>query len=140
MRIEEAIVQRLDATPAVTTLATGGVWQLTVPQHEGRPSVRVQLIDEPRPGHLRGYASVLVARVQIDTFAGTTNSVPDAYTAVGDLAEAVAGALGPEPFYVGGSPALRVLAVFREDRQPFDPDEHGTYRMMQDFRVWFRQT
>lgn len=135
--IEVVIAEKLLATGAVTAIATGGVHQLVVTQHESRPAVRVQLIDQPQRAHLRGYTKVYLSRIQIDAFAQITDDVLDAYQAVADLSDAIADALGPEPFEVG-SPATQVLMVLRDDRRPFEPDAQGNYRMMNDFRVWHR--
>lgn len=133
--IELAIAEQLLATPAVTALATGGVHQLIVPQHETRPSVRIQLIDQPRRAHLRGYEDIKRSRLQIDAFAQPSSTVEDPYFTLSELADAIDAALGPEPFEAG-SPATRVLLVLRDDRRPFEPDEFHNYRMMQDYRIW----
>lgn len=133
--IEVAIADKLLATSAVTTIATGGVYQMLVPQHESRPSVRVQLIDQPRRAHLRGYIDIKQSRVQIDAFAQGDGT--DAYATVAELSDAIDAALGPIPFSVG-SPATDVLLVLRDDRRPFEPDEHLNFRMMQEYRIWHR--
>lgn len=136
--IEIALAETLAADASVAALATGGVHQLVVPQHESRPAIRVQLIDQPRRAHLRGYLDVWLSRVQIDAFAQLNDDTPDPYTAISDLSDAIDAALGPEPFTTAGSPALEVLLVLRDDRRPFEPDEHWNIRMMQDYRVWHR--
>ena len=139
MRIEEEIRDVLAADATVAALATGGVYQLLVPQHETRPSVRVQLIDEPTSHHLRGQGRVMRARIQIDSFANL-NVTADPYDAIADLSEAIDAALMPEPFDTPGSPTLEVLFVRRVDRRPFDPDEFFNFRMMTDYEITFRTT
>jgi hypothetical protein len=136
MTIEQAVVEWLEDWPAVTAIAGSRVYREVAPENEFRPHVRVQLIDEPRQAHLRGPESLLVSLVQVDAFAQQTDVTPEASGVVSDLAAAIEDALGPRaPFTVG---SIQVVMALRNDRRPFEPDEHDNFRMMQDFRIWHR--
>lgn len=136
MNVEMAVRDRIASK---VTRLSDRVWVLFREQHGTTPSVRVQLISEVKPPHLRGPAGTKFARVQTDVFVGLTD-VDDAYTEADDVMNEIESALGPEPFDVGGSPAdVRIMAAFPDGRRPmFEPGEDEEVRVEQDFLIWWK--
>lgn len=136
MNIEVAV--RSQIATAVTRVS-GRVWQLMRQQHGVTPSIRVQLVSEVKPPHLRGRAGMKFARVQTDVFVGIAD-VDDPYTEADEIMTEIEDALGPEPFAVGGSPAdLEVSAAFPDGRRPImESDEDQEVRISQDFLIWWK--
>lgn len=138
MTVEEAVADKLLTTGAVTALVSTRITQLIVPQHSAFPAIRVQLIDEPIRYHLRGNVDLTAARVQVDAFAKIGSS--DAYLSATTIADAVRDALTIEGWSVG-SPSRLVQAAFLMSRRVmFESDEFRLVRVMQDFRVWSKES
>lgn len=139
--IEAAICERLEAELMASPGSdVQGVWQLIVEQSADTPAVRVQLIDEVKPAHLRGPAGMKFARVQTDVYVGMADD-SDPYGLSTDIMEAIEAALQPEPFEAGGSPPeIEVRAALPQGRQPFFvSQETKQIGQSQDFFVWWRR-
>ncbi len=139
--IEAAICQHLaDALAPSAGADVQGVWQLIIPQSAETPAVRVQLVSERRPPHLRGPAGTSFARIQTDVYVGVAD-VSDPYALATDIMEAVELALFPEPFQAGGSPVeIEVVGAFPQGRFPmYDPGEVKRVAQTQDFFVWWKR-
>lgn len=138
MTIESAIANHLDE--AGTSLA-GRVWQLLRPQAGSTPSVRVQIISEVKPPHLRGPAGMQFARVQTDVFV-QSNAATDPYETATDLMEDIENALGPgAPFTVEGSPGADVYVQLAQPdgrRALIEDEDDREVRIQQDFLVWWK--
>lgn len=133
MTAEEAIATRLLATSGVTSLVSTRVWMLKLPQAPTLPAIRVQLITEQTPKHLRGPIGTKPSRIQVDCYA-LESSGSDPYAAASAVADAVAAAIGFAPFTAG---TVRVQSVEQMDRQPiYESEELRLVRMLLDYRVW----
>lgn len=143
MTIEAGIVERIKAIAAVTALVSTRVYPLTLPQKVALPAVRVQVVWEVNPFHLRGAVNVQTTRIQVDAFAVEK---AQAIAVLEAIAGNWAGADPPNGLSgwsgaVGGSPAtLLVRGVFPESRrEQYVPDEIRAVRVSQDYRiVWSR--
>lgn len=134
MTVETALVTKLKATAGVTALVSSRVWLLRLPQTPTLPAIRVQLITEQNPKHLRGPIGTKPSRVQVDCYAEETSGA-DPYASVGTIADAVEAAIGLAPFTVGG--ALRVQTAERVDRRAmYESEELRMVRMLLDLRIW----
>lgn len=89
-----ALVDRLLADPGVAGLVGDRIHWGIVPQGTPLPYVRLQVVSDPRPQHLKGYEGARTSRVQSDSFAAT-------YAASRAIAEAQVAAL-TEPADHGG--------------------------------------
>jgi hypothetical protein len=131
----EHLANELIASPGADVQA---VYQLIVEQSPELPVVRVQLVDENRPPHLRGPAGACFARIQTDVYvAWGTESYTQAY----EIMQAIEDALFPQPFQAGGSPPeLQIMGAFPQGRQPaFVSSERKMVTQTQDFFVWWRR-
>ena len=138
MTVEQAVLDQCLADPAVDAIVDERGYQLRLPQTPTYPAFRVQEISEPLLHHLRGYDLTKRARVQVDVFAeeGDDN---DAYADCVALADAIEGALLPEPFTDGSPATLEVTGVLRLNREVmYEPDDLRLVRIMLDFAVWHR--
>lgn len=132
MTVEEAVIAKLKATAAVTTLVSTRVYMLKLPARPTLPAVRVQVISDPERKHLRGPHGGSEARIQIDAYVAETDADP--YGKAASLAIAVNDALVYEGFTVG---SVRVQCAERIDRRAMrEADELNLVRILQDFRVW----
>lgn len=133
MTAEEAVVDKLLATAAVTALVSQRVHQLILPQHPTYPAIRVQLIDEPEEYQLRGTSQPTYSRVQVDAYERV--GAVDAYLTATTIAAAVNDALTVVLWEVG-SPPFVVSGVFRKDKRVlYEDEEFKLVRVMQDYRV-----
>jgi hypothetical protein len=131
---EEAVLDQLLATSAVTDLVGQRVYQLMLPEHGTLPAIRVQLIDDPELYHLRGNMLPGYAMVQVDSYA-RRSSGGDPYLEVATVGAAVNSALTVEGWQVG-SPPRYALGVFRKRRRPlFEGEELQHARIWQDYLV-----
>ena len=140
MRVEEVVRAKLLASAGVTALVGTRVYQLLLQQGPTYPAIRVQLISEPRPNHLRGADGSIRSRVQVDAYAQVGNGT-DPYDGAADVADAVRDALaGTAPFDDGGSPPETVVTgVFVDNRRVlYEPEELRVVRVSQDVIVWSR--
>ena len=141
MTIEQAIVERLKDQASVTALVGTRIYQLVLPQRPTLPAVRVQVIDEDDPQHLRGPVGKQQSRIQVDAYGAEAAG----YVAVAAIAAAIHGdglggsATGLSGFVgdVGGSPAeIHIAAVQRLTRSPmYEAGELRLVRIRQDYRV-----
>ncbi len=117
-----------------------GVWQLIIDQHAETPAVRVQLISENRPPHLRGPAGMSFARIQTDVYVSVGDAA-DPYAMATDIMQAIEDAVFPVPFTAGGSPVEIAFALAApQGRSPmYDPAETKRVAQTQDFFVWWRR-
>ena len=139
--IEAAICQHLaDELMGSPGADVQGVWQLIVDQEADTPNVRVQLVSEVKPPHLRGPAGTQFARIQTDVYVGVGDD-SDPYALATDIMQAIEDALFPTPFQAGGSPPeLQIAAAFPQGRNPmFDSAERKQVAQTQDFFVWWRR-
>lgn len=132
MSVEKVVRDRLVSAG----VASGRVYQLTLPQKPVLPAVRVQLVDQPVRYHLRGKDGLYRSVIQTDVFVTEGSG----YSACATLADAIDASLSGSVFSDGGSPQeLSVVAVFRESRRPmFEAGELRLIRIMQDYEVWHR--
>jgi hypothetical protein len=136
--VEEAVREHLLAAAGVSALVGTRVYMLRLPQHETLPSVRVQLVDEPKNYHLRGPSGATRARVQVDAYAEAAGGA-DPYATATAVADAVDAALSGQVFNAGSPVSLRITGAMRDGRRPFDePDELRQVRVSQDYIVWSR--
>lgn len=134
MTVEAAIVAKLKATSAVAALVSARIYLLKLPSKVTYPAIRVQLISDREPKHLRGPIGLHEDRVQIDAYEAETATDP--YGSAGSVAEAVNAALVFEGFTVG---AVRVQSAEQVDRRSMrEADELNLVRILQDFKVWSR--
>lgn len=82
----DALIERLNAAAPVNALVGSRVYRINRPQNSVNPSIRLQVISDPRPEHLGGYDGARQSRVQVDCFA-------DKSTTARDLAEKVISAV-----------------------------------------------
>lgn len=137
MTVEQAVIERLQASADVTALVSTRIYQLTLPQKPTLPAIRVQLISEPRTYQLRGEDGAIRARVQVDAYAAEGNGT-DPYAAAHAVAEAVRGALSGKRFTVG-SPAITVMGAMVDNRRVlYEAGELRSVNHSQDFIVWWR--
>lgn len=142
MTPEEAVAARLEAIGAVTSLVSTRIYMLKLPQGPTLPAIRVQLIDDIKPYHLRGGTRCSRARIQVDAYADEASG-GDPYASASEVAEAIHGDDTGSGLsgWTGsiGSPAFEVLGIFRLDRDAsYDPDHLRLVRMRQDYAVHFR--
>lgn len=64
-----ALRARILADPDVAALVGTRVYPVIVPQDAISPYVRMQVISDPRPMHLKGYQAMRQSRVQVDCMA-----------------------------------------------------------------------
>lgn len=135
MTVEQAIRERLVATPGVAALAGTRVRQLLLRQKETMPAVRVQLISEPRQYQLRGEDGAVRSRVQVDAYDAEDGG---AYAGAVALADAVRAALSGQRFTDSGSPpSVQVTGCFVDGRRVmYEAEEQRLVRVSQDFIVW----
>ncbi len=139
MTVEEAVLDHLLATAAVTALVSTRIYQLVLPEHPTLPAIRVQLVDEPEIYHLRGNEVLTYARVQVDSYARKVSG-GDPYLSAVTIADAVNDALTVEGWSVG-SPPRYTAGVFRILRRTmFESEELQLVRVWQDYRVISAQT
>ncbi len=60
----------IGAGPIAAIVGTQVFWTI-VPQGRGLPYLRLQVVSDPRPGHLKGFDAARQTRVQCDCFAPT---------------------------------------------------------------------
>lgn len=84
--LQTALVNRLLAAPDVAAIAATRIKWGIVPQSTPKPYIRMQVISDTRPQHLKGYDGSRPTRVQVDCFAET-------YGAAAALAHAVIAAV-----------------------------------------------
>jgi len=133
--VESAIRDRLAADAGVAALVGPRVYALKLPQDVTLPAIRVQLIDEPRPYHLRGADALTIARVQTDAYAADVSGV-DAYAVAERVADAVDAALSGAKVDAGTPPARHVAGAFRLSRRAiFEPGAVREVRILQDYSV-----
>jgi len=65
MMLGEAIIARLEADAAVTTIVGDRIYWLVRPQGETLPALVLQVISETRTQHLKGFDDMFEARVQV---------------------------------------------------------------------------
>jgi Protein of unknown function (DUF3168) len=87
---EVAVIQRLQAIPAVTSMVGNRIYLAKLPQSPVLPAIRVQVIDETRTGHLRGGKGPARTRVQVDAVVAEASGT-DPYTRASTLTEAIIG-------------------------------------------------
>lgn len=132
MTVEQAVRDRLLASPSVTALVAQRVYQLVLPQKPTLPAIRVQLVDEPTTHHLRGVDGSRASLVQVDAFVAESSG----YGTCVALADAIDAALNGAQFNGAGSPAVTVRGAFRGGRTPFHVSgELRQVRIMQDYTV-----
>lgn len=138
MTVEQAIVERLDETSAVTALVSMRNYTHKLPQSATFPANRVQLVSEVTAYHLRGQEQVLTARIQVDTLAEETSG-DDPYAEANAVAVAVNDALsGNRAKWSSGSPPFEVVGCFRINRRvTYEADELRLVRVMQEYSVNF---
>ena len=138
MTVEEAVLDQLLATSAVTALVGTRIYQLVLPEHPTLPAIRVQLVDEPENYHLRGNDRLTFARVQVDSYARKVSG-GDPYLSAVTIADAVNAALTVYGWSVGSPP--RVANAFRILRRSmFESEELQLVRVWQDYHVISAQT
>lgn len=137
MTVEQAVETYLGTVAAVTSLVPAArIYQLKLPQTPRLPAIRLQVISEPKTGHLRGRNNLTRSRVQVDVY-GSETVRPDPYDAIGDIAKAVEDALMGEGFEAGG---LRITGVPVGDRRVgIEAETFRAIRSTQDFAVWFKE-
>lgn len=80
--LKSAIVQRLLAAPTVAAAVASKIKWGFVPQSTALPYVRLQVISDPRPIHLKGYLVARETRVQADCFGATAAEADAAALAI----------------------------------------------------------
>lgn len=147
---EEAVCARLLEISALQALIDDRVYMLRLPQHPVLPAIRVQLIDDVPPFHLRGPRGLISSRIQVDVYAQERSGV-DAYAEAVAIRDAIdgdwtPGSPGPPTGLsgyrgeLGGSPATFFVGLAQPiDRSvTYDPEERLQVRMRFDFIVWWK--
>lgn len=132
-----AVVARLEEVSAVTALVGLRIYQGTLPQNPELPAIRVQLVDDAAPVHLRGGGVLYRTRVQVDSVASGGNPVGDSQAI--DLAvrgDGSGSALIGWRGLAGGFAVTAILPI--TVRETFDADELKQYRVMRDIFVWWK--
>lgn len=106
--LKSALVQRLLAADPVSAIVAQKIKWGIVPQTTALPYVRMQVISDPRPIHLKGYDGARETRVQVDCFA-TTSVEADA------LAAAIIATMLPPTAHAPGGHFGRTKALGPED-------------------------
>jgi hypothetical protein len=137
---EEAVVAHLAADSGVTALVAQRIYQLKFPQKPTLPAVRVFLVDESQPSHLRGGGTTRTARIQIDTLTAE-GSGTDAYGQAAEVAAAIDDAMLNKPALAFDGGALEVKITRRLDRRALPPiaEELREVMIQQDYAVTARQ-
>jgi hypothetical protein len=129
---EVLVRTRLLADPEVVTALSGGsIYPLLRPQTEPLPAITYQRISATRFDPLEAPMPLADARLQLDCWAKSYAEVKDLARAVRQSLNGFAGPPGPRP-------CLRAIRAFPDDRDLFE-SESGTYRVSQDFSVWWEE-
>lgn len=142
MSPEEAVIARLSQIASVTALVGQRIYMMVLAQNTPMPAIRVQVIDDLTPYHLRGGYRQGPARVQVDCWAAATTGA-DPYAAALAVAEAIHGDEAGSGLsgWRGslGSPAFTVQGIFRVDRDvDWESEERREVRVRQDYQVHYR--
>jgi hypothetical protein len=146
VEIDDAVRERLLAISPLATLVSDRVYQLVLKQGERNASVRMLIVDEDAPQHLRGPDGTNTTRFQTDAYVTVgTSTAP--FAEVRAVASAIHGdGLGEDASglfgfigNVGGSPAhFRILNVRRALKRGPTYEHEGEFvrlRVMQDYWV-----
>jgi len=134
-----AVVRRLEAVTAVTTIVAARIYQVKLPPKGLFPAIRVQRIGHDEFMHLRGVNRLMRARVQVDSIASEEYAA-DPVTAATALDAAVHGnsdgtALGGWRGTVAGITVTGILPAGL--REGYDALELRQFKVMRDYWVWF---
>lgn len=121
---EQAILDRLLATTAVTDLIGDRIYAMRAPHTAPLPHISYQRIATTRPGSLRGPAGLADPRIQVDSWADT-NATAKA------IADQVRRALD-------GYTTETVHALILSELDLMDP-ANERHRVSQDFSVWVNE-
>lgn len=139
MSPEVAILQRIQAI-----VPTARVYMLKLPQQPTLPAAVVQLVDDPKPVHLRGGSKSGVARIQVSVYRGEGSGV-DPYTEAQDLMAEIHGDDGGSGLsgfagQIGGSPdGLFLTGVLYADRRAlYEPGELRAVGIQEDYFAHYR--
>ena len=148
MTVDEAVMTRLLALPAVTAITGTRLWMVKLPDRPIYPAGRIAFISEERPFAQRGPINGgQWARVQVDLYIDVATAQAahvNPYTQLSALSEAVDGdGLGPSASgllgWIGavGSPPFRVRGIFRAAEYPvrWDADELQVLTRTHDYYV-----
>lgn len=131
--VEVAVRTVLVEDPDVAALVGSRVYQLRLPQGATLPAVRLLIVDELVPAHLRGVDALKPARVQVDCYGAEAAG----YMPVDALARAVDEALLAQPPRPVPTAGLVLLGVQRDAREAIDePSDIRTIRMLLEYRIW----
>lgn len=72
-----ALRTRLQTNAGVSAMVGVKVFRGIVPEGTALPYIRMQVVSDPRPEHLKGYDSARVSRVQVDCFAASYGQARD---------------------------------------------------------------
>lgn len=94
--LKSALVKRLLDAPALAAIVARKINWNVVPQGTELPYIRLQVISDPRPVHLKGYDGARETRVQADCFAATSIQADTMARAI------ISTMLSPTPYAEGG--------------------------------------
>jgi len=134
--IAPAIVTRLEAVSAVTNLVGDQIYQGTLPQDGAFPAVLVRRIGEVIQLHLRGSTSMFKERIQIDSYADSSEPIGDAQAI--DSAVFGDGSGSSLVGFTGEIDAYHIYCVEPAGaREQYEGEELRQYRVMRDvFVTW----
>ncbi len=140
----DVVVARLGQISALTALVGSRIYAMKLPQSPTLPAVRVTLVSQNDPAHLRGTVRRVRARVQVDAVSGervTADPLSQARAVdaaahgafSGGAATGLSGWAG-EVF----SPAVTVSGILPIDaREGYFADDLRQVVASRDYEVWF---
>jgi hypothetical protein len=137
VKIEQVVVDYLETITAVTALVGARIYQLKLRQGTAYPAIRVQVIDDSTPYHLRGEVNLASARVQVDAYHNESGTDP--YATLMAVSDAVLDALSGVRFTVGTTEVTGAFQVLRRTEPEVQPSGITLLRDQQDFRLRSRR-
>ena len=137
MKIEQAVVDHLETVTPVTALVGARIYQVKLRQGTAYPAIRVQVIDDVKPYHLRGEINLRTARVQVDSYHNESGADP--YGTLATVSDAVETALSGIRFTAGTIRVVGAFLVYRRTEPEVQPSGITLLRDQQDFRFRSRR-
>ncbi|HMO74088.1 MAG TPA: DUF3168 domain-containing protein [Sphingopyxis sp.] len=122
-----ALRARLLADTAVAAVVATRIYWAVVPQGAALPYVRLHIISDPRPEHLKGYQSARRTRVQASCFAPSFGAAKQLGTKIVQAVDA--------PWSVTGGRVGRVKAEGPREGQGTDTPKGFTHHQIVDLMM-----
>lgn len=138
--VEYAIRQRLVDTTAVAALVASRIYPQIAQQGAQRPYIVYQVISTDRPRHLLATSGLVSNRIQIDSYGvdymGAKLLADKVRLSLDGLKHRTIGSDGYTAFVYG----VALDSERDELDEPFDGDQLGVHRIVQDYIVWSTET